>query len=73
MEWFRERVQALDVAQRPPEPLLKGRDLLALGVAPGPLVGRVLRAVYEKQLDGAVTTVEDARAEAARLVAAEPR
>jgi tRNA nucleotidyltransferase (CCA-adding enzyme) len=73
MEWFRERVQALDVAQRPPEPLLKGRDLLALGLAPGPLVGRVLRAVYEKQLDGAVTTPEDARAEAARLIAAEPR
>jgi tRNA nucleotidyltransferase (CCA-adding enzyme) len=73
MEWFRERVLALDVARRPPEPLLKGRDLLALGLAPGPLVGQVLRAVYEKQLDGGVTTPEDARAEAARLIAAEPR
>jgi tRNA nucleotidyltransferase (CCA-adding enzyme) len=73
MEWFKEKVHALDVAQRPPEPLLKGRDLLALGLAPGPLVGRVLNAVYEKQLDGAVTTPEDARAEAARLIAAEPR
>jgi tRNA nucleotidyltransferase (CCA-adding enzyme) len=72
MEWFKERVHALDVAKRPPEPLLKGRDLLALGLAPGPLVGRVLQAVYEKQLDGAVTTAEDARAEAARLIAAEP-
>ena len=61
MEWFRERVQALDVAQRPPEPLLKGRDLLALGLAPGPRVGRILQAVYEMQLDGAVTTPEDAR------------
>ena len=73
MEWFRERVLALDVAHRPPEPLLKGRDLLALGLSPGPLVGRVLRAVYEKQLDGAVTTPADAQAEAARLIAAEPR
>ncbi|HKZ31612.1 MAG TPA: CCA tRNA nucleotidyltransferase [Vicinamibacteria bacterium] len=73
MEWFRERVQALDVAHRPPEPLLKGRDLLALGLPPGPLVGRVLRAVYEKQLDGAVTTPESAQAEAARLIAAAPR
>ena len=36
MEWFRERVRALDVAVRPPEPLLKGRDVLALGVTPGP-------------------------------------
>jgi len=73
MEWFKERVLALDVAHRPPEPLLKGRDLLALGIPPGPLVGRVLQAVYEMQLDGAVTTPEDARAEAARLIAAEPR
>jgi len=71
MEWFRERVRALDVAVRPPEPLLKGRDLLELGMAPGPGLGRVLRAVYEKQLDGAVATLEDARAEAARLLAAE--
>ena len=73
MEWFKERVHALDVALRPPEPLLKGRDLLELGVAPGPRIGRVLRAVYEKQLDGAVTTLEDARAEAARLIATEAR
>lgn len=72
MEWFRERIQALDVAVRPPEPLLKGRDLLALGLQPGPRVGRILQAVYEKQLDGAVTTPEDAQAEAARLIAAEP-
>ena len=31
MEWFRERVRELDVAVRPPEPILKGRDVLALG------------------------------------------
>ena len=68
MEWFRERVRALDVALRPPEPLLKGRDLLALGLPPGPRVGEVLRAVYEKQLDGTVATLEDARAEAARRI-----
>ena len=36
MEWFRERVRQLDVAEHPPEPLLRGRDLLALGLAPGP-------------------------------------
>jgi len=68
MEWFRERVRALDVAVRPPEPILKGRDVLALGVSPGPEVGRVVRAVYERQLDGAVTTPEEARAEARRIL-----
>jgi tRNA nucleotidyltransferase (CCA-adding enzyme) len=69
MEWFRERVRQLDVAVRPPEPILKGRDLLALGMAPGPGIGRVLSAVYEKQLDGAVTTLEEAQREARRLLA----
>jgi tRNA nucleotidyltransferase (CCA-adding enzyme) len=68
MEWFRERVRALDVAVRPPEPILKGRDVLALGVAPGPEVGRVVRAVYERQLDGAITTLEEARVEARRVL-----
>jgi tRNA nucleotidyltransferase (CCA-adding enzyme) len=69
MEWFRERVRALDVAVRPPEPLLKGRDLLELGLEPGPRMGELLREVYEKQLDGAVTSVDEARALASRLVA----
>lgn len=68
MEWFLERVRALDVAQRPPEPLLRGRDVVALGVPPGPEVGRIVRAVYERQLDGAISTLDEARQEAARLI-----
>jgi tRNA nucleotidyltransferase (CCA-adding enzyme) len=68
MEWFRDRVLELDVAVKPPAPLLRGRDVVALGVAPGPEVGRVVKAVYELQLDGRVRTAEEARAEAERLV-----
>lgn len=68
MEWFLERVLALDVAERPPEPLLKGRDVVALGVPPGPEVGRILKAVYEKQLDGELRTAADAQAAARRLL-----
>ncbi len=69
MEWFRGRVRQLEVARRPPAPLLKGRHVVALGVVPGPAVGRVLRAVYERQLDGAVRTVEEAEEEARRVLA----
>jgi tRNA nucleotidyltransferase (CCA-adding enzyme) len=68
MDWFLERVRRLDVTERPPEPILRGRDVLALGVRPGPEVGRVVRAVYERQLDGAVTTLEEAQAEARRML-----
>ena len=36
MDWFVERARALGVEHAPPEPLVKGRHLLALGVKPGP-------------------------------------
>ena len=68
MEWFRDKVRALAVERHPPAPLLQGRDVLALGLAPGPEVGRIVRAVYERQLDGAVTSLDEARAEAAAMI-----
>lgn len=64
-QWFLDRVAALGVEHAPPPPLLLGRHLIALGVAPGPGMGEILKAVYEQQLDGVVTTVEEA-IEAAR-------
>ncbi len=62
MDWFLGRARALGVEHRPPEPILKGRHLLAMGMSPGPAVGRILREVYERQLDGAVTSIDDALA-----------
>jgi tRNA nucleotidyltransferase (CCA-adding enzyme) len=72
MEWFLGRVRELEVAERPPAALLMGRHVLELGIAPGPEVGRIVRAVYERQLDGAVTTLEQAREEARRMVTEGP-
>ena len=67
-EWFIQRARELHVQHRGPEPLLLGRHLLALGVEPGPRMGEITRAVYEMQLDGRVSTVEEAIAEAKKLV-----
>lgn len=67
-EWFIQRARELDVEQRPPDPLLLGRHLLALGLEPGPRIGEITSAVYEMQLDGRVRTVDDAIAEAKKLV-----
>jgi tRNA nucleotidyltransferase (CCA-adding enzyme) len=64
MDWFLERARALGVEHQPPPPLLLGRHLLTLGLSPGPRVGEILKQVYEKQLDGHVTTVDEAIAEA---------
>lgn len=57
------RAGALGLLQGPPEALLKGRDLKGL-VEPGPRMGEVLRAVYELQLEGRVTSPEEALAAA---------
>jgi tRNA nucleotidyltransferase (CCA-adding enzyme) len=67
-EWFIQRSRELQVEQRPPDPLLLGRHLLELGVAPGPRMGEITRAVYELQLDGRVRSLDDAIEEAKKLI-----
>jgi tRNA nucleotidyltransferase (CCA-adding enzyme) len=66
-EWFIARARELQVQQRPPAPVLMGRHLIEMGLAPSPLFKRVLDAVYEMQLDGRVRDVEAAK-EAARAL-----
>lgn len=44
-----------------PAPLVRGRDLLAWGVPPGPEMGRLLDTLYDEQLEGHLASVEDAR------------
>jgi len=67
-EWFIERVRELSIEKKAPEPILMGRHLLELGLSPGPNFGRVLDAVYELQLDGKVTSLDDAVDEARSLL-----
>ncbi|PYQ76417.1 MAG: polynucleotide adenylyltransferase [Acidobacteria bacterium] len=68
MDWFRERAHALGVEHRPPAPILLGRHLLALGLQPGPRIGEILKAVYDQQLDGSVTTIDQAVESAKRMI-----
>jgi len=67
-DWFIERARALGVEHGPPPPLLQGRHLLDAGFQPGPQMGKLLRSVYEMQLDGKVTTTDEAL-EAVRRIA----
>lgn len=41
-------------------PLIKGKDLLEMGLEPGPLVGEILRRVRELQVEGKLRTKEEA-------------
>ena len=73
MDWFLERARELGVQHAPPEPILMGRHLLELGLRPGPQVGAVLKQIYEKQLDGSITTLADGIALASEILRRNPR
>lgn len=64
-DFCRERLDALRAAPAPVEPLLTGRDLIALGMNPGPHFGPLLEAAYDAQLEGEISTREEALAWAA--------
>ncbi len=70
LEWFWERVRQLGVEHEPPSPILLGRHLIDMGVQPGKRMGEITSAVYEMQLDGRVTTLEEALAAAHQLLTA---
>jgi len=51
-EWLLQKANELNVADQRPKPILLGRDLLALGMEPGPEVGKLLGELFQDQLDG---------------------
>ncbi|MEW6542677.1 MAG: HD domain-containing protein [Nitrospirota bacterium] len=57
--WLLEKSRTLGVEREKPKPLVLGRHLLELGLAPGQQVGRILAACYEAQLDGTFTTLDE--------------
>lgn len=59
-EWFIEKVRELQIEKKAPEPILMGRHLIELGLEPSPKFKQILDAVYELQLDGKVTDLEEA-------------
>ncbi|MDR0335883.1 MAG: hypothetical protein LBI18_02220, partial [Planctomycetaceae bacterium] len=52
IETWEEIAEKLNIRDNKPVPILQGRDLLVLGVPPGPEMGKLLHNAYESQLDG---------------------
>lgn len=50
--FLKKKIKSLTREEIKPAPLVSGRDLLALGYAEGPLIGKILRAAEEAQLEG---------------------
>ncbi len=67
-EWFIERVRSLKIEEKAPERILMGRHLIELGLHPSAEFKKILDAVYEKQLDGQITNLDEAVGEANKLI-----
>jgi tRNA nucleotidyltransferase/poly(A) polymerase len=51
--WFSRKKEEYRISRETIQPLIQGRDLIALGVAPGRQMGAHLKKLYNLQLDGA--------------------
>jgi poly(A) polymerase len=59
-QFCKERLAELNEAQIRPPPLVRGTDLIALGLVPGPIFAEILRRVEDQQLGGELTSREQA-------------
>ncbi len=57
-DWLLERAAALALEKEPPKPLVLGRHLIAMGLAPGIGFGKLIEACFEAQLDGVFDDLE---------------
>jgi len=70
-EWLLEKAKDLEVQNKPLDNLLQGRDLIDLGLEPSPEFTIILNEVYELQMEGDLSTKEDALAYIAKRIATE--
>jgi poly(A) polymerase len=59
-----DQLQNMEIGELNPPRLLTGDDLVAMGYVPGKMIGQILRALEEEQLEGRL----DSRDEAIRFV-----
>jgi poly(A) polymerase len=59
-DFCKAALASLEPDQIRPKPLLTGQHLIEMGLAPGPRFKEILKAVEDAQLDGRITTGQDA-------------
>ena len=60
-EFCRNQLENLTVEELHPPCLLNGDDLIALGFAPGKIIGEILRVVEDQQMEGRINTQDEAK------------
>ena len=57
-DWRRQALEE-KVTDDKPKALVNGRDLIPLGIRPGPEMGEILKAAFDAQIDGEFTTTAE--------------
>jgi poly(A) polymerase len=70
--FFLDRHRELAATPPVPPPLVNGRDLIALGMAPGPLLGQLLAEIADRQLEGHLASRDEALAWAQNAITPPP-
>ncbi len=60
IDWLERRARELQVYNTPLKPLLRGQDLIDLGLEPSKDFRRLLKVIFKAQLDGKVSTHSEA-------------
>ena len=66
--WLFKKFDELRVNRETIKPLVMGRDLIKLGVPPGPEMGRILKKLYKSQIDNGFETKAAGLERARRLI-----
>ena len=66
--WLLRKFEELNVSKETIKPIIMGRDLIKIGVPPGPSMGKILKTLYKLQLDNEFETKAEGLKEAKKMV-----
>ena len=66
--WLLKKFDELNVSKETIKPIIMGRDLLKMGQSTGPSMGRILKKLYQLQLDNEFETKEEGLKIAEKLI-----
>ncbi|MCK4263861.1 MAG: HD domain-containing protein [Candidatus Aminicenantes bacterium] len=66
--WLLKKFDELNVSKETIKPIIMGRDLLKIGQSAGPSMGRILKKLYQLQLDNEFETKEEGLKIAEKLI-----
>jgi len=71
--WLVEKFKELNITKETIKPMIMGRDLIKIGVSPGPGMGKILKELYQMQLDNEFETKKQGLKMAEEIIKEDPR